>query len=210
MRICRGCSYRWACFLLNRGDLPAAEKAYREALHLNPQLLPARLNLADLLRMLQREDEARTELQAALTIAPDNGAALHALGLLETRSGNRALALDYLRRAAEQEEEGTRHRYVYAIALHDSGDITQAIATLEAVQRQAPGQRGYSAGTQPATQPAAATWSARGTGRSSWWPVTPATATTAPLLERLGGSADGRGPPYPLSEFRRRPARRPG
>ncbi|HAN27268.1 MAG TPA: hypothetical protein DCP75_06025, partial [Haliea salexigens] len=36
-------------------------------------------------------------------------------------------------------EQGTRHRYVYAIALHDSGEITQAIATLEAVQRQAPG-----------------------------------------------------------------------
>ncbi|MEZ5554393.1 tetratricopeptide repeat protein [Haliea sp.] len=134
-----GVQLQMGMFLLNRGDLPAAEKAYREALQLNPQLLPARLNLADLLRMLQREDEARAELQAALAIAPDNGAALHALGLLETRSGNRALALEYLRRAAEQEEEGTRHRYVYAIALYDSGDITQAITTLEAVQRQAPG-----------------------------------------------------------------------
>tara|TARA_R110000772_G_scaffold148001_3_gene258528 strand:- start:56434 stop:58680 length:2247 start_codon:yes stop_codon:yes gene_type:complete len=134
-----GVQLQLGMFLLNRGDLPAAEKAYREALHLNPQLLPARLNLADLLRLLQREDEARSELQAALAIAPDSAAALHALGLLETRAGKREEAMDYLRRAAELEEQGTRHRYVYAIALHDSGEITRAIATLEAVQRQAPG-----------------------------------------------------------------------
>ena len=134
-----GTQLQLGMFLLNRGDLPAAEKAYREALYLNPQLLPARLNLADLLRVMQREDEARSELQTALEIAPNNSAALHSLGLLETRAGNRAVALDYLRRAAEQETEGTRHRYVYAIALHDSGEQNQAVSVLEALQRRAPG-----------------------------------------------------------------------
>jgi hypothetical protein len=41
-------------FLVNRGDLPGAEKAYREALYLNRQLVPAYLNLADLLWRLIR------------------------------------------------------------------------------------------------------------------------------------------------------------
>ncbi|WP_146003535.1 tetratricopeptide repeat protein [Kineobactrum sediminis] len=134
-----GVQLQLGIFLANRGDLPAAEKAYREALHLNPQLLPARLNLADLLRALQREDEARAEIMAALEVAPNSGAALHALGLLETRIGNREQALVHLQRAAELEQEGVRHRYVYAIALHDSGQPEQALARLEALQRSIPG-----------------------------------------------------------------------
>ena len=134
-----GVQLQLGLFLLNRGDLPAAERAYRETLHLNPQLLPARLNLADLLRGLQREDEARQELQAALAAAPDSGAALHALGLLETRAGNREQGLAYLGQAAALEQQGVRHRYVYAIALHDSGEPRAALGQLQAIQRKVPG-----------------------------------------------------------------------
>ena len=47
-------------FLAERGDLPAAEAVYREALRLNRQLVPAYLNLADLLRSQNRDDEARS------------------------------------------------------------------------------------------------------------------------------------------------------
>ena len=122
-----------------RGDLPAAEIAYREALALNPQLIPAWLNLADLLRTQQREEEARQALQQALAVAPESGDALHALGLLETRTGNTAQALDYLGRAAAVEAGSTRHRFVYAIALHDLGKPRQAVQQLQALLRQAPG-----------------------------------------------------------------------
>ncbi|QFU77982.1 tetratricopeptide repeat protein [Halioglobus maricola] len=118
-------------FYANRGDTPSAEKAYREALTLNRQLIPGYLNLADLLRGQQRDDEARELLQQAIVIYPESGAALHALGLLETRSGDSAKALDYLSQAAQLETAGTRHRFVYAIALHDLGDPQQAIRELE-------------------------------------------------------------------------------
>ncbi|MDO8862754.1 HEAT repeat domain-containing protein [Haliea sp. E1-2-M8] len=137
-----GVQLQLGLFLLNRGDLPAAERAYREALHLNPQLLPGRLNLADLLRSMQRDDEAREQLQAALAAAPDSGAALHAMGLLETRTGNREQGLALLQRAAELEQQGVRHRYVYAIALHDSGEPRAALSQLQAVQRATPGDPG--------------------------------------------------------------------
>lgn len=137
-----GVNLQLGLFLQNRGDLPAAERAYREALHLNPQLLPARLNLADLLRSLQREDEAREQLEAALATAPDSGAALHAMGLLETRAGNREQALAYLQQAAALEGQGIRHRYVYAIALHDSGEPRAALSQLQAIQRAVPGDEG--------------------------------------------------------------------
>ncbi|AQA17439.1 hypothetical protein BST95_03500 [Halioglobus japonicus] len=125
-------------FYANRGDGPSAEKAYREALVLNPQLIPAYLNLADLLRSQQRDDEARTLLQKAIEIYPDSGAALYALGLLETRSGNSEKALEYLSQAARLETGGTRHRFVYAIALHDLGQPQQAIRELEKLLSAAP------------------------------------------------------------------------
>lgn len=125
-------------FLANRGDLPAAEANYREALALNSQMLGAYLNLADLLRAQSRDDEARELLLEALDIVPENGNALHALGLLETRSGDAQKALDYLRRAAELESQGIRHRFVYAIALHDLGQPREALQALDKLHRQFP------------------------------------------------------------------------
>jgi tetratricopeptide (TPR) repeat protein len=133
-----GVQLQLGIFYTTRGDLPSAEAAYREAIRLNPQLIPALLNLADLLRQQNREDEARMVLMDALKIAPDHGAALHALGLLETRSGDSEKALAYLSRAAELESAGTRHRFVYAIALHDLGKPQQAIDQLLALLRAAP------------------------------------------------------------------------
>ncbi len=110
-------------------------------LELNPHLLAAYLNLADLLRSQGRDEEARELLLQALDVAPDNGNLLHALGLLETRSGEPAKALDYLGRAAALETLGTRHRFVYAIALHDLGQPKEALTVLIKLHRQFPGDQ---------------------------------------------------------------------
>jgi predicted CXXCH cytochrome family protein len=116
----------------------AAELAYQRALQLNPHSLPALLNLADLYRVLEQEEQARQILQQAILIAPQAPAPYHALGLLETRAGNTAIALENLGKAAALEQSGTRNRYVYAIALHDSGQIDKAISTLKTVLRISP------------------------------------------------------------------------
>ena len=63
-------------FYVERGDLPSAEAAYREALLLNWQLVPAYLNLADLLRSQNRDGEARELMLQVLEFAPDSGATL--------------------------------------------------------------------------------------------------------------------------------------
>ena len=125
-------------FYVERGDLPSAEAAYQEALLLNSQLVPAYLNLADLLRSQNRDGEARELMLQVLEFAPDSGATLHSLGLLETRSGTPDKALEYLGKAAGLETSGTRHRFVYAIALHDLGKPQQAVAQLQALLRQLP------------------------------------------------------------------------
>jgi len=133
-----GVQLQLGVFYLTRGDEKAAEAAYREALLLNPQLLPAHLNLADLLRGQSKDDAAREVLLQALAVFPDHGPTLHALGLLETRSGQPELALKYLKHAAELETEGTRHRFVYSIALHDLGQPEAAITELQSLLHSVP------------------------------------------------------------------------
>ena len=115
-----------------------AETAYLQALRINPQLVPALLNLADLYRGLGRESEARDLLQQATAVAPEQGAAWHALGLLEVRAGRREQALVHLQAAAQLERSGVQFRYVYAIALHDSGEVSSAIKQLQEIHRDVP------------------------------------------------------------------------
>lgn len=117
-------------FNATRGDFPAAESAYREALFLNPQLISAYLNLADLLRGQGREAEAKAQLETALEVYPTSGDAMHALGLLEARAGNQEPALTWLSKAAALETVGSRHRFVLAVAQHDFGDTSGALSTL--------------------------------------------------------------------------------
>jgi predicted CXXCH cytochrome family protein len=125
-------------FQLERGAFDEAESAYREALRINPQLTAAALNLADLLRGQARDDEARAVLQRAVATAPDSGDAYHALGLLEVRAGQREAAMVHLARAAALERSGGRHRFVYAVALHDFGDTPGAIRVLTALHQALP------------------------------------------------------------------------
>jgi len=133
-----GVQLQLGIFYITRGDEKAAEAAYREALTLNPQLIPAYLNLADLLRGQSKDADARQLLLKALAVDPRNGPTLHALGLLETRSGQPETALKYLQQAAELETEGTRHRFVYGIALHDLGHPDEAIVQLQSLLRSVP------------------------------------------------------------------------
>lgn len=133
-----GVQLQLGIFYITAGDEKAAEAAYREALYLNTQLIPAYLNLADLLRGQSKDNDAREILLQALAVAPEHGPTLHALGLLETRSGQPDLALEYLKRAADVEVEGTRHRFVYAIALHDLGKPTEAVVQLQKLLRSVP------------------------------------------------------------------------
>ena len=126
-------------FLVARRLYESAEKAYRGALESDPQHVPTLLNLADLYRGLQRDGEARAVLGRAIASAPAEAAPHHALGLLETRADNHELGLRHLERAAALETRGIRYRYVYAIALHDTGDTPAALEVLGALLGAAPG-----------------------------------------------------------------------
>jgi Tfp pilus assembly protein PilF len=128
-----------ANYWLARGDIGRAEASLREALRINPQLDPARVNLADVLRAQGRDNEARALLKQGIATSLAPGALHHSLGLLEFREGNGTAAITELAKAAELEAQGSRHRYVYAIALHDTGQPAQAFALLEQLNQDQPG-----------------------------------------------------------------------
>ena len=126
-------------FLVARELYGLAENAYRGALESDPQHVPTLLNLADLYRVLERDGEARTVLGRAIASAPAQAAPHHALGLLETRADNQELGFRHLERAAALETQGIRYRYVYAIALHDTGETPAALEVLRSLLGAAPG-----------------------------------------------------------------------
>lgn len=129
-----------AQFYRQRGDLAQSEIALREALRINAQLEPARINLADLLRTQGNDDIAVELLSAGLAHNPQSPALHHSLGLCYIRTGERQRGLEHLKQAADNELEGSQYRYVYAIALHDTGDPKAALALLERLNLERPGQ----------------------------------------------------------------------
>ena len=129
-----------ANFWLARRDLKKAEIAIERALGQNPQLEPAIINLVDLLRQQDRNDEASELLDSSLEAMPAAGSLWFAKGLHDIRGGKREAGLEALKRAAELEEEGSRHRYVFAVALFDTGEQERALKVLERLNKTHPGQ----------------------------------------------------------------------
>ena len=128
-----------ANYWLARGDAGKAETALREALRINPQLEVGVVNLADLLRAQGRDEEAKALLLEGIAASPSPGTLYHTLGLLEIRQGQPEAAMTALSEAARLESNGSRHRFVYAIALHDTGKPREAVTLLETVNRERPG-----------------------------------------------------------------------
>jgi predicted CXXCH cytochrome family protein len=118
-------------FFTERRDPAQSEAEYRAALALQPDFIPAMVNLADLYRTYSREADAEQLLMSGLNSVPGNADLLHALGLLRVRQKRVAEALPLLKQAARADPNNPRYAYVYGIALHDSGEAKQGIAVLE-------------------------------------------------------------------------------
>jgi tetratricopeptide (TPR) repeat protein len=102
---------------LRRRQLTEAEAEYRTALRLDPNFVPALVNLADLYRARGMDDEGSELLRRAMAIEPDNADVRYALGLYLVRKHDYPEALDLLRRAHELMPDHARYAYVYAVAL---------------------------------------------------------------------------------------------
>jgi Flp pilus assembly protein TadD len=125
----------------SRGDPGQAERAYRQALRLDPAFAPAYVNLADLMRSAGRDKEAEATLRAGLRIADGTAALHHALGLTLVRQNRTGEAIRELALALKKAPNDARYGYVYGVALHDSGNRKEGIDALEAALTRHPGDR---------------------------------------------------------------------
>jgi Flp pilus assembly protein TadD len=123
---------------VKRGRLEEARRAYDGALRVGPWFLPAYANLADLLRVEGRDEEGEKVLRAGLEVDSSNAALHYALGLLLVRQQRRAEAEVELARAAALAPDDPGIAYVYAIALHSSGQTDRALAVLRRAHARSP------------------------------------------------------------------------
>ena len=122
----------------NLGRHADAEQAYRKALELQPQFVPAYINMAQYLSDRGRETESENLLHSGIVKVPDSGDLHHALGLSLVRQKDYEGALGHLRKAVELAPGGTRYAYVYGVALQSLGKLDEAIGVLGKVHRQNP------------------------------------------------------------------------
>jgi tetratricopeptide (TPR) repeat protein len=121
------------------GETEKAEQSYLLALGMEPHAVPARINLADLYRQLQRDVDAEQLLRDGIALDEDSAVLHHSLGMVLVRSEQPATALTELARAVELDSGNRRYTYVYAIALNSYGDRIEAIAVLETARKLFPG-----------------------------------------------------------------------
>lgn len=127
-----------AGFYAARGQTQKAMEYYQNAINLAPYYTPAYINLADLYRGLGDEIAGEAVLHEALSRVRDKTVIQHTLGLQLVRQKKLPEAINYLRLAAQSLSTTDRYVYVYAIALHSSGQVEQALEVLEQAHQQYP------------------------------------------------------------------------
>ncbi len=121
-----------------RGELDRADAAFRDAIATGPYFLPAYVNLADLYRVQNREDEAESILLRALEVDRESAEVHHALGLSLVRQGRLSEALEQLGEAARLAPEVARIQYVYGIALSSAARSVEALRILSSAHERHP------------------------------------------------------------------------
>ena len=129
---------RWPYYLgvlaTERGQRDRASELFERAITSDPSLVSARLRLASLLIDERRFDRARSELDAASKLAPDEPALHRLRGRLELEAGRASEARVLLERTLVSLPEDRETRYLLARALRQLGERERAgelLANLE-------------------------------------------------------------------------------
>ena len=117
------------------------ETELKTALRLDPNFVPAMVQLADLYRIQSRDEEGQQWLQRAIAVDPSGAEAIHSLGLLKIRHQQYAEGISLLAKAAVLRPSNVLYTYVYAVALNSSGHPDEAIAVLQQAHQRRPADR---------------------------------------------------------------------
>ncbi len=118
-------------FYAAQGKVDEAVEAFSMANEINPWFVPGYVNLADLYRGLGKDNQAEQVLRQALKQLPDQAVLHHVMGLTLVRQQQLGAALEALHEAAGLEPDNAQYLYVYAVALHSSGEVARSIQVLE-------------------------------------------------------------------------------
>jgi Flp pilus assembly protein TadD len=129
-------------FLRRRGRTQAAEAEFLAGLKLDTNAIPLYVDLADLYRAENRENDATSVLRDAIRRVPDAAAAHHALGLSLIRQKDYAGGLEQLRQANELAPDEPRYAYVYAVGLQFTGETDAARRVINAGLARSPNDAG--------------------------------------------------------------------
>ena len=121
-----------------KGDLTAAEGAYRRAAALQPGFAAVHLNLGNVLRARGDNEGARAAYEAALVCDPRSTKAHVNLASLYKLRGNLGAAERHLRQAVALEPANARLLLGLGATLHDAGRVEEAIQLYEEALRHDP------------------------------------------------------------------------
>ena len=108
-----------------------AEAALRTAIRIDPRAVGPRVNLADLYRLMEREQDAEQVLREGLATDADAAALHHSLGLLLVRGNEQDNALLELELATTLDPGNARFAYVYAVALNSLGRLERSADVMQ-------------------------------------------------------------------------------
>jgi tetratricopeptide (TPR) repeat protein len=137
-------------------DFATAEKAYRTAISVQPDVTGPRTNLAALLEQIgQQTGQDVTDEVAALrtqelplirrdaTLAPESGPIQYRYGLALYLNGNLDEARVAMQRACELDPNSEQYRVAQTLLLEKAGDKSAAIESVQLLRRIAPNNPGY-------------------------------------------------------------------
>jgi tetratricopeptide (TPR) repeat protein len=124
-----------------QGQTAEAETEYKSAIQLWPQFIPAYVNLADLYRATQHDDEAERWLFEARKQAPNDADAIHSLALLRARQHRMEESIHLLEKAAQLAPDNAHYAYVYGVGLFSTGKIASSLEVLRKANERFPGNR---------------------------------------------------------------------
>ncbi len=113
------------------GQVNDSERFYRKAFELDPEFIPAYVNLADLYRQLDRDGAGEQVLLEGIIHVPSDPSLHYALGLLYIRQERLQEAIGELEKAAKLAPDQGSYAYVHALALEKAGDKERAAGILE-------------------------------------------------------------------------------
>jgi len=107
-----------------------AQKAYEEALRLQPLFVPAYINYSNFFKNQGKEKKAKEILERGIKVLPEMAMLHHTLGLWYVRAKDLSKAEKSLKHAAQLDENNARFSYVYAVSIGEKKP-KEAIKILE-------------------------------------------------------------------------------